>query len=61
MLMPGKVKFRKQQRGRRRGKAFRGGTISFGEFGLSLGASSGHLFREPLPNRLGFPPNGSPA
>jgi large subunit ribosomal protein L16 len=34
MLMPGKVKFRKQQRGRRCGKAYRGGTVSFGEFGL---------------------------
>ena len=34
MLMPKKVKFRKQQRGRMRGKAYRGGTLSFGEFGL---------------------------
>jgi large subunit ribosomal protein L16 len=34
MLMPGKVKFRKQQRGRRTGKAYRGSTISFGDFGL---------------------------
>ncbi len=34
MLMPKKVKYRKQQRGRRRGKALRGSTISFGEFGL---------------------------
>ncbi len=34
MLMPKKVKYRKQQRGRRRGKALRGGTLSFGEFGL---------------------------
>jgi len=34
MLMPKKVKFRKQQRGRMRGKAERGGTLSFGEFGL---------------------------
>jgi large subunit ribosomal protein L16 len=34
MLMPKKVKFRKQQRGRRRGKAWRGSDISFGEFGL---------------------------
>ena len=34
MLMPGKVKFRKQQRGRRRGKAQRGSTLSFGAFGL---------------------------
>src|SRR5574340_1360664 len=34
MLMPSKVKFRKQQKGRRRGTALRGGTLSFGEFGL---------------------------
>jgi large subunit ribosomal protein L16 len=34
MLMPSKVKFRKQQRGRRRGKAQTGSTISFGDFGL---------------------------
>jgi large subunit ribosomal protein L16 len=34
MLMPKKVKFRKQQRGRRRGVAIRGGTLSFGDFGL---------------------------
>ena len=34
MLSPKKVKFRKQQRGRMRGAARRGGTLSFGEFGL---------------------------
>ena len=34
MLMPKKVKYRKQQRGRRRGKAWRGGDLSFGDFGL---------------------------
>ncbi len=34
MLMPKKTKFRKQQRGRRKGKAQRGSTISFGSFGL---------------------------
>jgi large subunit ribosomal protein L16 len=34
MLMPKKVKFRKQQRGRMRGKAERGSDLSFGEFGL---------------------------
>jgi len=34
MLMPGKVKFRKQQRGRRSGKAQTGSSVSFGEFGL---------------------------
>jgi len=34
MLMPAKVKFRKQHRGRMRGKATRGAELSFGEFGL---------------------------
>jgi large subunit ribosomal protein L16 len=34
MLSPKRVKFRKQQRGRRRGKAYRGSNIDFGEFGL---------------------------
>jgi len=34
MLMPSKVKFRKQQRGRRSGKAYSGGSVAFGDFGL---------------------------
>ena len=34
MLMPKKVKYRKVQRGRMCGKAWRGSDISFGEFGL---------------------------
>jgi large subunit ribosomal protein L16 len=34
MLMPKKVKFRKVQRGRMTGKAWRGSSISFGEYGL---------------------------
>lgn len=34
MLMPKKVKWRKQQRGRMRGKAYRGSTLSFGTYGL---------------------------
>jgi large subunit ribosomal protein L16 len=34
MLMPKRVKYRKQQRGRRNGKAYRGSDISFGECGL---------------------------
>src|SRR5437868_12689904 len=36
MLMPKKVKFRKQQRGRMRGKAWRGSDLSFGDFGLKV-------------------------
>lgn len=34
MLMPKKVKYRKQQRGRRTGKAWRGSTLAFGDYGL---------------------------
>jgi len=34
MLQPKKVKYRKQQRGRRTGKAKGGFSVSFGEFGL---------------------------
>ena len=36
MLMPKKVKYRKQQRGRRRGKAWRGSSLEFGDFGLKI-------------------------
>ena len=34
MLAPKKVKYRKVQKGRRRGLAYRGSTISFGQYGL---------------------------
>ncbi len=34
MLMPKRVKYRKQFRGRMKGKATRGNTVAFGEFGL---------------------------
>jgi large subunit ribosomal protein L16 len=34
MLMPKKVKYRKMQKGRMDGKAYRGSTVTFGEFGL---------------------------
>jgi len=38
--MPKRVKFRKSQRGRIRGKALRGNTVSFGDYGLqALGHS----------------------
>src|SRR3954451_3128428 len=36
MLMPKKVKFRKQQRGRMAGKAWRGSSLAFGDFGLKV-------------------------
>jgi len=34
MLMPKKVKFRKQQRGRMKGKAWTGSSVTFGDYGL---------------------------
>ena len=34
MLMPKKIKHRKVQRGKRRGKAWRGSTVVFGDYGL---------------------------
>ena len=36
MLMPSKVKRRKQMRGKRRGKAYRGSTVAFGDYGLKV-------------------------
>jgi large subunit ribosomal protein L16 len=34
MLSPKKVKYRKRQKGRVRGKAYRGSSVAFGDFGL---------------------------
>ncbi|MCK8602676.1 50S ribosomal protein L16 [Desulfoferrobacter suflitae] len=34
MLAPKRVKYRKQQKGRMRGAAYRGSSVSFGDFGL---------------------------
>lgn len=34
MLMPKRTKYRKQHRGRMRGKAYRGSTVAFGDYGL---------------------------
>ena len=34
MLQPKRTKYRKQQKGRNRGLAYRGSTVSFGSFGL---------------------------
>jgi len=36
MLQPKKVKHRKVMKGRMRGKAYRGGTLSFGDYGLQV-------------------------
>ena len=38
MLMPKKTKYRKQQKGKRRGQASRGNTLNFGDFGLQATA-----------------------
>jgi len=42
MLMPKKVKYRKQQKGRNRGLALRGSDLAFGDFGLKA-LEAGHL------------------
>ncbi len=34
MLMPKRTKYRKQQKGRNRGKAFRGTSLAYGDFGI---------------------------
>jgi len=34
MLMPKRTKYRKQHRGRMKGKAYRGSTVAFGDYGL---------------------------
>ena len=34
MLLPKRVKYRRQQRGRMTGKALRGNTVSYGEYGI---------------------------
>ena len=34
MLMPKRVKYRKQMRGRMTGKSYRGSTVAFGDYGL---------------------------
>jgi large subunit ribosomal protein L16 len=38
MLAPKKTKYRKQQKGRVRGRAHRGSTLAFGDFGLQVTA-----------------------
>ena len=36
MLQPKRTKYRKQQKGRNRGLAHRGSTLSFGSYGLEM-------------------------
>jgi large subunit ribosomal protein L16 len=42
MLMPARSKYRKQQKGNRKGHARRGNTLTFGEFGLQA-ITNGHV------------------
>src|SRR5438105_15620308 len=42
MLQPARTKYRKQMKGRHKGKAYRGSEVSFGEFGLKV-LESGRL------------------
>ncbi|MBW1782509.1 MAG: 50S ribosomal protein L16 [Deltaproteobacteria bacterium] len=42
MLSPKKIKYRKRQRGRTKGKAFRGSTLEFGDYGLQA-LECGHM------------------
>ena len=36
MMPPARTKFRKQQKGRHKGKAYRGGDLAFGDYGLKV-------------------------
>jgi large subunit ribosomal protein L16 len=42
MLSPKKIKYRKQQKGRMKGHAYRGSSLSFGEYGLQA-IECGHM------------------
>src|SRR2546428_13180497 len=42
MQQPARTKFRKQQKGRHKGKAYRGGDLAFGDYGLKV-LESGRL------------------
>src|SRR3974390_2615729 len=52
MLMPKKVKYRKQQRGRMTGKAWRGSSLSFGDYGLKAVECGGTTARQIEPPRI---------
>ena len=43
MLMPKRVKRRKQFRGTMKGKALRGNTIAYGEYGIELQSRAGFV------------------
>ena len=59
MLMPSKVKYRKQQRGRRSGKAHKGCHISFGDYGLKSMESASICRAVALRRRLSASANGA--
>src|SRR5258705_14023348 len=42
MMQPARTKFRKQMKGRHKGKAYRGGDLAFGDYGLKV-LESGRL------------------
>ena len=42
MMQPARTKYRKQQKGRHKGKAYRGGDLAFGDYGLKV-LESGRL------------------
>src|SRR2546421_12560040 len=42
MLQPSRTKYRKQMKGRHKGKAYRGGDLAFGDYGLKV-LESGRL------------------
>ena len=46
MLEPKKVKYRKQQKGRRAGMALRGSTLAFGDYGLKALIFRGEVLTE---------------
>src|SRR5437867_1820422 len=51
MLAPKKVKWRKMQKGRRRGTAWRGATLAFGDFGLQALERGGRVWVRVFPDK----------
>ena len=64
MLMPKRVKFRRVQRGRMKGKAARGNTLAYGKIGVKVWLYKGEVLRgeapktEERPDRKRRPRNG---
>ena len=44
MLMPAKMKWRKHQKGKMRGKAYSGSSLAFGDFGLKAASEAVQIF-----------------